>query len=243
MMMLSFTVIFLSLSIIYGSTVSAQPTKPSIVTIPLAQSVNNTLIKQEEHINSSPLSLSVSLPTYLLNPLPVTSTTNTPSNNSSSLQLPPIANAGNNQTVNAGSTVVLNGSKSRSPGGIILGYSWRQIPTGSISLGGSNSSAWQITAPKVTADTPMRFQLNVTDNLGQTSTAYVNVLDRPALLVHLSPSSKPPISALTISNNHNTQSQVKIPTTTTTNTATNKARASYSYKAPTISPPLVPMIK
>src|SRR5438034_10157509 len=212
LMLLSFTVIFLST--IYGSTVHAQLTKISSVTIPMPQLVNNTLIKQEEHINSSPSSVFVSPPYYSMNPLSVTSTTINLRSNPSSLQLPPIANAGDNQTVNAGSPVILNGSKSRSPGGIILGYSWKQIPTNSISLGGGNSSAWQFTAPEVATDTLMQFQLNVTDNLGQTSTAYVKVLDRPALLIHVSPSSKSPTSAITISNNHNTQNSVKIPTTT-----------------------------
>ena len=229
LMLLSFTVIFLST--IYGSTVHAQLTKPSSVTIPLAQLVNNTLIKQEEHINSSPSSLSVSLPSYLMNP----HTANTPSNNPSSLQLPPVANAGDNQTVKGGSTVILNGSQSRSPGGIILGYSWKQIPTNTIRLEGVNSSIWQFTAPRVATDTSMRFQLNVTDNLGQTSTAYVNVLDRPALLIHSSPS-KPP--TITISNNPNIgQKSVNVPTTT------NEARAPYNYKAQPVSPPLIPMIK
>jgi K319L-like, PKD domain len=54
-------------------------------------------------------------------------------------QPPPIANAGHDQVVTSGSTVFLNGSKSASPNGIILGYSWKQIPTGFIHLGGANS--------------------------------------------------------------------------------------------------------
>lgn len=42
-------------------------------------------------------------------------------------QPPPIANSGHDQVITSGSTVFLNGSKSRSPNRIILGYSWKQI--------------------------------------------------------------------------------------------------------------------
>jgi hypothetical protein len=45
-----------------------------------------------------------------------------------------------------------------------------------------NTPVWEFKAPNVSADTPLRFQLNITDNLGQVSTAFVNVLDKPAPL-------------------------------------------------------------
>lgn len=122
-------------------------------------------------------------------------------------QLPPIANAGHNQTVTAGSTVILNGSKSKAQNGIILGYSWKQIATRSINLGGVNSSVWEFTAPRVITDTILQFQLNVTDNWGQTGTSLINVLDKPAMATHaLSLSSSLP--------------QVKSQTTTGTKTVT-----------------------
>lgn len=54
-----------------------------------------------------------------------------------------------------------------------------QAPTGSgTSLGGVNTPVWQFVAPKVTSNTLIRFQLNVTDNVGQNSTAFVNILDK-----------------------------------------------------------------
>jgi K319-like protein len=113
------------------------------------------------------------------------------SNNQYFQQPPPIANAGHDQVVFSGSTVFLNGSKSGSPNGIILAYSWKQIPTGSIHLGGVNSPIWEFTAPKVTTNILLRFQLNVTDNWGQTSNAFVSVLDKPALIgIHASPSTQ-----------------------------------------------------
>lgn len=102
-------------------------------------------------------------------------------NNHQPFQFPPIASAGPNQVVTTGSTVILNGSNSRAPNGVILSYSWKQIQTDAqITLSGVNTSVWEFKAPNVSADTLLRFQLNVTDNLGQSSTASVNVLDKPA---------------------------------------------------------------
>jgi hypothetical protein len=110
-------------------------------------------------------------------------------NNHQSLQPSPNVNAGPSQVVTAGSTVILNGSNSRAPNGLILSYSWKQIPTDAqTTLSGVNTPVWEFTAPNVTADTLMRFQLNVTDNLGQVGTAFVNVLDKPASSVSVVPS-------------------------------------------------------
>ena len=62
-----------------------------------------------------------------------------------------------------------------------MSYSWRQIPTDAqTTLSGVNTPVWEFIAPNVTADTLLRFQLKVTDNLGQSSTGSVNVLDKPA---------------------------------------------------------------
>lgn len=110
-------------------------------------------------------------------------------NNHQSLQPSPNVNAGPSQVVTAGSTVILNGSNSRAPNGLILSYSWKQIPTDAqTTLSGVKTPVWEFTAPNVTADTLMRFQLNVTDNLGQVGTAFVNVLDKPASSVSAVPS-------------------------------------------------------
>ena len=109
-------------------------------------------------------------------------------NNHQSLQPPPIVNAGPNQVVTAGSTVILNGSNSRAPHGLILSYSWKQITTDAqTTLSGVNTPVWEFTAPNVIADTLMRFQLNVTDNLGQVGTAFVNILDKPVSFASVVP--------------------------------------------------------
>ena len=116
-----------------------------------------------------------------VNPSSLALTSSLDNNNHQTLQSIPIANAGPNQVVTAGSTVILNGSNSRAHNGVILSYSWKQIPTDAqTTLSGVNTPVWEFIAPNVTADTLLRFQLKVTDNLGQSSTASVNVLDKSA---------------------------------------------------------------
>ncbi|HXX98634.1 MAG TPA: hypothetical protein VEL11_16150 [Candidatus Bathyarchaeia archaeon] len=125
-------------------------------------------------------------------------------NNHQPLQLPPIANAGPNQVVTTGSTVLLNGSNSRAPNGVILSYSWKQIQTDAeTTLSGVNTPVWEFKAPNVSADTLLRFQLNVTDNLGQVGTAFVNVLDKPASTSIAPPSNHIIKSKLKTGNNNN----------------------------------------
>ena len=179
----------------------AQSTKTLGAKIMLS-AVNNTAIRQEQHINDVYASPSSSLK----NPLSALSINSSFNNKRQSLQAPqslqppPIGNAGPNQVVTGGSTVILNGSNSRAPNGIILSYSWKQIPTSSPStLSGVNTPVWQFIAPNVTADTLLRFQLNVTDNLGQVGTAFANVLDKPASTFIAPPSNqiiKSPFTAI-----------------------------------------------
>lgn len=196
----------------YGNPAHAQLTKTSGVKITLA-AVNNTTIRQEQHSNGSTPFVFASPSSSLKKPSSALSTTP-----SRSLQLPPIANAGPGQVVTAGSTVILNGSNSRAPNGIILSYSWMQIPTSVPStLSGVNTPVWEFIAPNVTADTLLRFQLNITDNLGQMGTAFVNVVDKPASTFIAPPPTqimKSPSTAATVpSNNPNTGSNsVNIPT-------------------------------
>jgi hypothetical protein len=143
----------------------------SKVTIPNQPGLNSN-VRREQPYNPS------NTP-FVLAPPPSPSRSGL-ANNQNSLQPPPIANPGPNQVVIAGSPVILNGSGSRAPGGIILSYSWRQIQTNAvITFSGVSTPVWEFTAPKVSGDTLLRFQLNVTDNLGQTGTSIVNILDKP----------------------------------------------------------------
>ncbi|HKR57455.1 MAG TPA: hypothetical protein VJR67_01145 [Candidatus Nitrosopolaris sp.] len=205
--LLSFSIIFLSTS--YEPPAHAQLTKFSALIVPLTTSPNAPSIERERQHNSTYAPFLLASPSsYSKNPLSVMSTPSGVDRNLSSSQPPPIANAGSSQTVTAGSIVTLNGSKSKSPNGIILAYSWMQVPTGSsTSLGGVNTPVWQFVAPKVTSNTLIRFQLNVTDNVGQNSTAFVNILDKPFTkftTLPLAQSIKPRIAIATVqpSNQH-----------------------------------------
>jgi PKD domain len=89
----------------------------------------------------------------------------------------PVTVAGADQIVKEGSTVTLNGSESRDPNGVILSYSWRQIPTSHfITLSGADTPVWSFNAPRVSADTTLTFELTVTDSNGSTDKNTVNVL-------------------------------------------------------------------
>ena len=88
-----------------------------------------------------------------------------------------VAIAGPDQIVKEGATVILNGSRSRDSNGVILAYSWKQIPTNNfITLSGANTPIWSFTAPTVSADTTLKFQLTVIDSNGLNGSSTVNVL-------------------------------------------------------------------
>ena len=85
----------------------------------------------------------------------------------------PIANAGADQTTNAGTIVTLDGSHSYDPniGGAITSYLWRQISGIPVILSGSNTPNPTFTAPIGSAgDTILTFSLTVTDNSGAINT-------------------------------------------------------------------------
>jgi hypothetical protein len=119
----------------------------------------------------------------------------------------PVAIAGPDQIVKEGSTVILNGSGSRDPNGVILSYSWRQTPTNNfITLNGASTPVWSFTAPRVSADTTLKFQLTVTDSNGLNDNSTVNVLVKhipeqtPSAVnpptVNGIPSNSPPIAGI-----------------------------------------------
>jgi hypothetical protein len=92
---------------------------------------------------------------------------------------PPVANAGNNQTITAPlSSVSLNGSSSFDPDGTISGYGWKQIsgPSASSITAGNTSTA---TASQLIVGQYI-FELTVTDNNGVKNTDQVTVTVNPA---------------------------------------------------------------
>ena len=93
---------------------------------------------------------------------------------------PPVADAGMNKSVKAGSRVKLSGLKSRDPEGEALYYSWSQIRGSKVSLLDANNSEASFLAPAVSESRTYRFKLRVTDKKGADSLpAFVDVTVEP----------------------------------------------------------------
>jgi subtilisin family serine protease len=86
----------------------------------------------------------------------------------------PVANAGPDQSVNAGANVTLSGSGS-DPDGTIASYQWQQTAGPTVTLSGASTATASFTAPSVTVDTVLTFQLTITDNSGASASDSVNV--------------------------------------------------------------------
>ena len=86
--------------------------------------------------------------------------------------LPPVADAGANQTVPAGTTVTLDGSNSYDPDGTIV--QWEQVSGATqVSLGTPNELITNFMAPAVAGE--LVFKLTLTDALNQSSEDFVSV--------------------------------------------------------------------
>ena len=82
----------------------------------------------------------------------------------------PTANAGSDQTVNAGAAVALQGSGSDADDGIAA-YQWRQISGATVALTNAQTQQASFTAPNSAAGgTALEFELKVTDRGGLTAT-------------------------------------------------------------------------
>ena len=76
----------------------------------------------------------------------------------------PIADAGNDQTVDENSTITLDGSGSVDPEGENLAYSWRQVAGPSVTLSNPTAEQTTFTAPNVTPNgVSLTFELTVID--------------------------------------------------------------------------------
>ena len=93
---------------------------------------------------------------------------------------PPIADAGTNTIVKAGSKVQLNGLSSRDAEGEALYYSWSQVRGSKLAMLDVNSAEASFLAPTVSEKRTYRFKLRVTDKKGADSVpAYVDVTVEP----------------------------------------------------------------
>ena len=93
---------------------------------------------------------------------------------------PPVADAGANMTVKAGSKVKLNGLKSRDAEGEALYYSWSQVRGSKIAMLDVDNAEASFLAPTVSEKRTYRFKLRVTDKKGADSVpTFVDVTVEP----------------------------------------------------------------
>ena len=93
---------------------------------------------------------------------------------------PPVADAGPNRSVKAGTKVRLNGLKSHDAEGEALYYSWSQVRGSKIALLDVDNAEPSFLAPTVSEKRTYRFKLRVTDKKGADSVpAYVDVVVEP----------------------------------------------------------------
>ncbi|MEN9864683.1 MAG: hypothetical protein RL748_273 [Pseudomonadota bacterium] len=91
-----------------------------------------------------------------------------------SQNLPPVADAGVNQTAEAASVVALNGSGTDSDG-TIASYDWVQTAGPAVILNTPKAASSGFTAPVLAADTVFSFQLTVVDDKGASASSTTNV--------------------------------------------------------------------
>lgn len=91
------------------------------------------------------------------------------------LNLPPIAEAGDPQVVSEQSRVQLNGTLSSDPDDDTLTYVWRQVSGPNAHFDDDTSVQPTFTAPIVARDTDLIFELSVTDILGNNDTDLITI--------------------------------------------------------------------
>jgi hypothetical protein len=95
--------------------------------------------------------------------IPGLSSTDTVTVNVINVNLPPVANAGADFTLNEGQTAHLSGAGSTEPDGEAITYAWTQVTGPTVTLVGTGTATPRFVAPQVDADTPIGLHLVVTD--------------------------------------------------------------------------------
>jgi len=101
--------------------------------------------------------------------------------NVTSNNTPPVAEAGADQTVDEGSTVMLDATNSYDYDGTIVSYLWKQVGGIAVTLSNPMAATPKFTAPAVNwKGNLLTFELTVTDNAGlqSTDTCSVAVIDK-----------------------------------------------------------------
>jgi len=90
--------------------------------------------------------------------------------------LAPTADAGSDQQVNEGQAITLDGSESSDPESEQLGYLWTQTAGAAVTLDNPTAANPIFNAPLVTATEMLVFKLKVTDPIGASNTASVQIV-------------------------------------------------------------------
>ncbi|GBC59659.1 hypothetical protein DENIS_0600 [Desulfonema ishimotonii] len=89
---------------------------------------------------------------------------------------PPVADAGEDQSVARGDLVTLKGSGTADPDASIVAWRWQEIPAPSVVLSDPDAAETTFTAPNGGVDgKTLEFELTVTDNVGNTGTDRVKI--------------------------------------------------------------------
>ena len=91
---------------------------------------------------------------------------------------PPVVDAGPDQSVDAGTMVILSGTASDADG-TLASYAWTQTGGTTVTLSGAASAMVAFTAPDVTAAETLTFRLTVGDDAGAQASDEVRVTVRP----------------------------------------------------------------
>ncbi|MGJ8669803.1 MAG: PKD domain-containing protein, partial [Oceanococcus sp.] len=90
----------------------------------------------------------------------------------------PTAFAGNDQTVDEGDTVTLDGRGSTDQDGSVVGFSWSNVSSIPFTIQDANTSQATFVAPQVNSETSVLVRLEVTDDQGASASDELSVLIR-----------------------------------------------------------------